>query len=983
MLRSADRWTKVWVIAGFTVFLVMSPLHAAVTIEQVLPFTPAVDSARVQVKLASDSQATPNLPRVDLTGVLTPAGQKEEVWKGDLGHADVPTKGAATAETMLEKLNVKPWSPGAPNLYELTVTATEKGKKVASKTVRFGFRTFESKNGNFYLNGKPIFLRGLAINPPDRGVPKELGSSRQFAHDYVKYLRSQNLNLIRVNESNQDWFDVCDELGMMLDQGFYASPPTGMTKEEEAAQKSLSDQEEAVGKKLPKDFDRSMKAYQTEFETYVRHPSIVIYILSNEMPYKGKSGEAVHDFLTKAYEHLSKWDHTRLYIGNAGYGEGHEGDCNDVHRYWGWYYNSFLTYYNLRDSKLFGDAAKNQPFTFSECVGNFTGPTGAYNYIERKQLAAALGWTGHASNQVDEAQKYQGMMVQQATESFRRLREINPRISGLMPFTITFHNWRGIKSFDQMKPTAAATQFGTSYSPVLLSWESWQSQVYAGTKPKLFAHVVNDADDFSNLAGATLSYEVKGKADKPVASGKLDLPTIPYYAAQRFDIPLDLPDTIATGQYTLVGTIKSGGKMIATNQMPLYIAAKETPVSKSSTTAKSKPKQRVILFDPTGKTAAALEKLGVKFDQAGSLSKIEPGGLLIIGEETLDKNADSKSLTQFASAGGRVLILGQKFGAFDPAFLPGGVTMLDKTVTDPEYGSQVERPAYDQTHINPERPDHPVFANIGRDQMTYWSDYTNWDQTKPGFPRISPVRFGYKLTKQEDLSKIAILADYDRGLEAVALAEFFEGKGSTMLVGLDIVGRAGLDPIADRMLTNLVTYMASGDKHDIHPKITEPIKWGQFATERGLVNGPLSGFFYNADWVPPPTEPDAKPITDAQSWWNTRPSDQFLPVGIRPRGSFKYTFNCAPRDEDKSETGSGIFYAQIPAGRSAVVTRVRNDLKSAATLQVDVNDAKGKPASVPAGQTIVIRTPIPSRATTVGVRYTGNKELIILETKFE
>ena len=150
-----------------------------------------------------------------------------------------------------------------------------------------------------------------------------------------------------------------------------------MSKEEEAArQKRLAAQDEAVGKRLPQDFDRSMAAYQKEFETYVRHPSIIIYVLTNEMPYKDREGELVHDFLTRAYDQLSKWDRTRLYIGNAGYGEGRQGDINDVHRYWGWYYNSFTTYYNLRDAKLFGVYEKNQPFTFSECVGSFTGPTG-------------------------------------------------------------------------------------------------------------------------------------------------------------------------------------------------------------------------------------------------------------------------------------------------------------------------------------------------------------------------------------------------------------------------------------------------------------------------------------------------------------------------------------------------------------------------------------------------------------------------------
>src|SRR5439155_23449401 len=119
-------------------------------------------------------------------------------------------------------------------------------------------------------------------------------------------------------------------------------------------------------------------------------------------------------------------DPRRLFIANAGYGEGREGDICDVHRYWGWYCNTFLTYYNLRNPALFGDPGKNQPITFSECVGNFTGPNGEYNLIVRKQLGAQLNWTGHSPNQREDALAYQSFMVKQATEIFRRLRPLNP-----------------------------------------------------------------------------------------------------------------------------------------------------------------------------------------------------------------------------------------------------------------------------------------------------------------------------------------------------------------------------------------------------------------------------------------------------------------------------------------------------------------------------------------------------------------------------
>lgn len=208
---------------------------------------------------------------------------------------------------------------------------------------------------------------------------------------------------------------------MMTYQGVYGSPPGGDKREP------------------PSDFEKSISGYKRIFETYAQHPSIVIYILSNEMPYQGERGAAFTQFLTKAYERLRQWDSTRFYFGNAGYGEGYSGDVRDVHRYWGWYYNTFLTYYNLRDPNLFGDPNKSQPFTFSECVGNFTGVRGDYNIIVRKQLAPQLNWTGHSEHQVEDALSYQSFMVKQAIESFRRMRSVNKHLAGLMPFTIDKH----------------------------------------------------------------------------------------------------------------------------------------------------------------------------------------------------------------------------------------------------------------------------------------------------------------------------------------------------------------------------------------------------------------------------------------------------------------------------------------------------------------------------------------------------------------
>ncbi len=917
-----------------------SPL-LGVTIEKVLPFTPTTNSVRIVTTLGGADE------NVELSGAISPHGKKGTIWTGRLEKS-----------TLIDKLDVKPWSPGNPQLYDLRVRAKPRSGEPVTKLVRFGFRQIESKNGNVYLNGKPIFLRGLAINPPGRTVPAEVGTSRQFAYDYVKYLRGQNVNLIRLTETSQEWFDVCDELGMMIYQGFYGSPPVGSA--EETTQPALANQDEAVGKRLPKNLERSERAYLDEFETYVHHPSIVIYVLSNELPYKGEPGKQVHDFLSAMFDRLSKWDHTRLYIGNAGYGEGHEGDLNDVHRYWGWYYNTFATYYNLRDPKLFGDVEKNQPFTFSECVGNFTGPNGAYNCIERKQLAAALTWTGTAQDQPKEAQAYQAFMNKQAIELWRRLRAVNPRMSGLMPFTITFHNWRGIQSFDEMKPTAAAKQSGVSYQPVLLSWELWQTQVYAGAKIQPRVHAVNDAEDFSDLTNATLQWELRGTS----VSGKIELPKIPYYGTWSSPIELNLPNDLKTGEYVLLGRIEKDGQTISSNEQLIFIAGGEW---------KKQPVTKRRIIKPSDDWSDP------------------PNSLLIIEEGSWDDSLKSK-LKPFISGGGRVLCLAQSHDKFDASWLPAHLAMCMTSVNSPDYMTP-HRPAADGMNINPLWADHPVFAGVDRDRLKMWSDPSDWDESKPGFPGIYPVEHGFELTRPEDLGNVAIIADYDVGLSGTALCEMFDGEGSVMLCGFGISKRVGVDPVADRLLANMIEYMASDTPHQRHPLIKEPIRWGDFATQHGVISGPINGLFYNTVWLPPPTEPDARPLSKNQGAWNTRPGDQFVPRGVRPRGPFHYTFNCGPRDDEKSAPGRGAFFATVPRGKREVVTRVRNPLHEAATIQVDVNDSTYAPAEVPANSSITIRsalTPALSRSTgrgsetrmDVGVRYTGDRELIIEETDF-
>src|SRR5581483_125290 len=250
-------------------------------------------------------------------------------------------------------------------------------------------------------------------------------------------------------------------------------------------------------------------------------------------------------------------DPTRLYIANAGYGYGRVGEINDLHRYWGWYYQSPFTFLHLRDDPKIVAPEKTQPLTFTECVGNYNGPDGRVNLTpNHKNPTAQQNWTGHAPTAEQGALEFehQSFTVRQATELFRRLRPLNSELSGVFPFTILFNRWHDIASFADMDPKPAARQLRASYQPVLLTWELYTPQVYAGATLKPIAHIVNDDDAFAALHDATLAYEMRDATQRTVASGKISVPDVAYYATARLPLTLAIPPTLATGNYSLCGT---------------------------------------------------------------------------------------------------------------------------------------------------------------------------------------------------------------------------------------------------------------------------------------------------------------------------------------------------------------------------------------------------------------------------------------------
>ena len=85
------------------------------------------------------------------------------------------------------------------------------------------------------------------------------------------------------------------------------------------------------------------------------------------------------------------------------------------------------------------------------------------------------------------------------------------------------------------------------------------------------------------------------------------------------------------------------------------------------------------------------------------------------------------------------------------------------------------------------------------------------------------------------------------------------GKGSVLLSGFDLINHCGTDPVADKLLSNILHYMATDKKHEPYVAVTDSIVWGDYASERGIVNALCNGLMVNTvPIIPKGQEKDAK-----------------------------------------------------------------------------------------------------------------------------
>ena len=119
------------------------------------------------------------------------------------------------------------WDRGEPNLYTVKISAYLKDEVQDTEVIVTGIRTIEircplgrKKNcWQFYLNGKPIYIRGNNYAPSDVYLAR---TSKDTIEKDIKLMKESYYNMIRVHAhiDHPHLYYACDEAGIMVWQDF-------------------------------------------------------------------------------------------------------------------------------------------------------------------------------------------------------------------------------------------------------------------------------------------------------------------------------------------------------------------------------------------------------------------------------------------------------------------------------------------------------------------------------------------------------------------------------------------------------------------------------------------------------------------------------------------------------------------------------------------------------------------------------------------
>jgi len=191
---------------------------------------------------------------------------------------------AGLAAIRLEVKGLERWSPEAPKLYKVKISAGQD-----SIDERIGFRTIETRGTEILLNGKPIFLHGISVHAE---APYRTGRANtdKDAETLLGWAKELGANFVRLAHYPHDetMLRAADRMGLLV----WSENPVYW----------------AIQWDNPAVLAKAEQQLDEEIGTSRNHAAIVLWSMANETPNK----EARTKFIEALAAHARELDPTRL-----------------------------------------------------------------------------------------------------------------------------------------------------------------------------------------------------------------------------------------------------------------------------------------------------------------------------------------------------------------------------------------------------------------------------------------------------------------------------------------------------------------------------------------------------------------------------------------------------------------------------------------------------------------------------------------------
>ena len=695
--------------------------------------------------------------------------------------------------------NLKPrlWTPQHPNLYDFKFRLiTGKGTELDCLTETSGFRTFEVKDGLFYLNGNKYWLRGgnhipFALAPNDENL----------ANTFMQLMKAGNIDVTRTHTTpwNKLWMTAADRNGIGISfEGTWSWLMIHST---------------------PIPDCRLLEMWRNEFlgllKKYRNHPSLLFWTVNNEMKFYDNDNnleraKEKYRIISDVVKEMRRIDPTRPICFDSNYQAKNkdkkygadfmnsidDGDIDDMHGYYNWYDFSLFRFFNGEFQKQFKMA--DRPLISQEMStgypNNETGhPTRSYQLIHQNPYTL-IGYEAYDWADPVSFLKTQAFITGELAETLRRS---NDQASGIMHFALM--TWfRQTYDYQNIEPYPTYYALKRALQPVLVSAELWGRNLYAGEKLPTRIYIVNDREDGTDLKPSLLHWEIQDETGKCLASGCEKVPAVKHYARHYIEPNIQLPNTLPANKTKtkLVLKLTENGLPISANEYELLLARKEWNAGQVNNSKK------IVLLDKDN-TKAVFDFLNIKYQPVSSVKELLDSklkaDLCVISGLTTCNDEEKDLLRAYQSKGGKLLFLNNKETA--------------KTVY-PEYITGWIIPTEGDIVIM-ERNDAPVFNDIDVLELRYFNN------NKREIPMACTATL--KAHRHKNVTELAgqmkIHAYIDGGkpedrieriesMRGLTMLQIADGKG-VAIISTMCTEKAITDPIAGKLVVNMINYLTS------------------------------------------------------------------------------------------------------------------------------------------------------------------------------